>query len=219
LSSEELGMKRALYLAISGLVVSAIVWATTVPNIFSSGDTLSAAKMNENFRTLQQAIDSLVPPGTIIAYGGPKESVPAGWLLCDGKPIIRTAYASLFGAIGTAWGKGDGTNTFNVPDLRGRFLRGTDNGAKNDPDAANRTDNGNEGNTGDAVGSLQADQLKKHTHVLLSQPIVNASGSAGAQPVVTAGAFPGDPNGGQMTETGGNETRPVNLCVNYLIKY
>ncbi len=55
-------------------------------------------------------------------------SVPAGWLLCDGLAISRATYAALFGVIGTTWGAGNGTTTFNLPDLRGRSLVGTGTG-------------------------------------------------------------------------------------------
>lgn len=63
-----------------------------------------------------------VPAGSISAYGG--TVAPAGYLLCDGSRVSRRAYRDLFAAIGTAYGAGDGTNSFNVPDFRGQFLRG-----------------------------------------------------------------------------------------------
>jgi microcystin-dependent protein len=66
------------------------------------------------------------PPGTIIAYAG--NTTPDGYLFCDGAPISRTTYARLFTAIGTLWGGGDGTTTFNVPDLQSRTLFGYDPG-------------------------------------------------------------------------------------------
>ena len=56
------------------------------------------------------------------------EQTPAGWLRCDGAEVSRSAYSALFSAIGTRFGSGDGTNTFNVPDLRGEFIRCWDNG-------------------------------------------------------------------------------------------
>jgi microcystin-dependent protein len=62
------------------------------------------------------------PLGTINAFGG--STAPEGWLLCQGQAISRTTYADLFAVIGTAFGAGDGSTTFNVPDLRGEFLRG-----------------------------------------------------------------------------------------------
>ena len=62
------------------------------------------------------------PVGSIQAYGG--SSAPWGWLLCQGQAVSRATYAELFGVIGTSFGAGDGSTTFNVPDLRGEFLRG-----------------------------------------------------------------------------------------------
>src|SRR5262249_41030358 len=74
-------------------------------------------------------------------------------------------------------GRGDGTTTFNLPDLRGRFLRGTDAGAKHDPDAATRTASGTGGATGDAVGSLQGHDLNRHQHALTDPGHAHASGA------------------------------------------
>ena len=62
------------------------------------------------------------PIGTINAYGG--ATAPDGWMLCQGQALSRTDYADLFAVIGTAFGSGDGSTTFNVPDFRGEFLRG-----------------------------------------------------------------------------------------------
>jgi microcystin-dependent protein len=66
-------------------------------------------------------------PGTVKDFAG--ASVPSGYLACDGSAISRTTYANLFTAIGTVWGVGDGVNTFNVPDLRGRATIGDGTGA------------------------------------------------------------------------------------------
>jgi microcystin-dependent protein len=66
-----------------------------------------------------------IPAGMIMAFGG--ASVPSGYLLCDGSAVSRTSYANLFAAIGTAWGEGDGSTTFNLPDLRGRVVQGVKN--------------------------------------------------------------------------------------------
>lgn len=99
------------------------------------------------------AANSLVPTGTVVAFAGTPARVPAGWLLCDGRSVTRAMYPGLFDAIGTAHG-GDGTN-FNLPDYRGRFLRGVDSGAMRDPDRAARTAANPGGNTGDAVGTVE----------------------------------------------------------------
>jgi microcystin-dependent protein len=65
--------------------------------------------------------------GAIVAYAGP--SAPTGWLFCFGQNVSRTAFAQLFGVIGTTFGIGDGSTTFGLPDLRGRFVAGVDAGA------------------------------------------------------------------------------------------
>lgn len=65
-----------------------------------------------------------VPAGCIMPYAG--ATAPDGWLLCHGQAVSRTAYADLFAAIGTAHGAGDGSTTFNLPDLRGRIVAGRD---------------------------------------------------------------------------------------------
>ncbi|MDR1071268.1 MAG: phage tail protein [Rickettsiales bacterium] len=66
--------------------------------------------------------DSDVPAGSIIMM--PVEHMPYGYLLCDGSAVSRTAYARLFSVIGTTYGDGDGSTTFNLPDFQGMFLRG-----------------------------------------------------------------------------------------------
>lgn len=68
-----------------------------------------------------------VPAGVIAAYGG--ASAPSGWLLCDGSAVSRATYSDLFSAISTTYGVGDGSTTFNVPDMRGRVSVGTGTGA------------------------------------------------------------------------------------------
>ena len=67
-------------------------------------------------------IGSEVPAGTMQMFAG--NIIPAGWLLCDGSAISRTDYAKLFSAIGTTWGAGDGSTTFNLPNSIGRFAEG-----------------------------------------------------------------------------------------------
>ncbi|WP_417805287.1 phage tail protein [Thalassospira lucentensis] len=64
--------------------------------------------------------------GTVSAFAMP--TAPEGWLVCDGSAVSRTDYADLFAAIGTVWGHGDQITTFNLPDLRGEFVRGFDDG-------------------------------------------------------------------------------------------
>jgi microcystin-dependent protein len=142
----------------------------------------------------------------------PTETPPLGWLEENGAAISRTTYAGLFAIIGTMYGAGNGSTTFNLPDARGRFVRGWDHGAGLDPDAASRTTRG-DGTTGDNVGTNQANQIKSHSHLCS----------------LYAGDSPGLPNTGvvgtgnstsQVTAlaTGGNETRPINTNRMLIIK-
>lgn len=73
------------------------------------------------------AADAKTPAGAVMQYAG--ATVPSGWLECDGSPISRSTYAALFTAIGTTYGIGDGTTTFNVPDARGRSPLGAGTGS------------------------------------------------------------------------------------------
>jgi microcystin-dependent protein len=103
---------------------------------------------------------NFVPSGTILPFGG--VTAPAGWLLCDGSAVSRTVYANLYSAIGSVWGTGDGSSTFHLPDLRGRFIRGRDGGVARDPDRTTRTAANSGGNTGDNVGSVQDNATAKN---------------------------------------------------------
>lgn len=111
--------------------------------------------------TSARAADPGLPVGTIIAWGGTAKSVPAGWMLCNGKALSKSGYPELFAAIGTTWGGlGD---KFNLPDLRGRFLRGEDAGTRRDPDATKRTP-ANPGGSSTGAGSIQGDSIQNHKH-------------------------------------------------------
>jgi microcystin-dependent protein len=153
--------------------------------------------------------DLLVPVGAVLPFAG--TTAPAGYLLCNGSAVSRTTYANLFAVLAVSHGSGDGSTTFNIPDYRGRFMRGVDSTANRDPDKAGRTAMNSGGNTGNNVGSVQSDQFRSHTH-----DIIQASSAAGS-----AGSIPGSGNIGQLPSAlanGGNETRPINAYVNYIIK-
>lgn len=156
---------------------------------------------------VQQA---LCPPGTIVAYGG--DAAPAGWALCNGASVSRTGTtANLYAAIGTRFGSANST-TFNVPDFRGRFLRGRDGGVNLDPDRASRTAMKAGGATGDSVGSVQGHQFQAHSHEF-AKSYTTADTGSGRAVTDWYGA------GTNITSpTGGSETRPLNAYVNYIIK-
>ena len=93
--------------------------------------------------------------GEVRAFAGPSSSVPSGWYLCYGQAISRTTYAALFSVIGTTWGSGDGSTTFNLPDLRGRAMFGKDDMGGS---AANRVTGGVSGVAGTTLGGTGGDQ-------------------------------------------------------------
>jgi hypothetical protein len=154
--------------------------------------------------------DDGVPAGMVDAYAG--ETPPAGWLVCDGREVSRADYPGLFAAIGTTHGEGDGITTFNLPDYRGRFLRGVDDGVGRDPDADSRAAANTGGNTGDAVGSVQEDMLKSHSHSYTYR-----RGDKERAPYDHGEDFWHDTSGRNTGSTGGNETRPKNAYVVWLI--
>ncbi|MBK8396742.1 MAG: tail fiber protein [Leptospiraceae bacterium] len=209
------GISQGLGIIVVILFSLGTVWAvaglTGTYNTFSDGETLTAGKLNQNFESLRIAISSTV--GTISAYGG--SSAPTGWLLCDGTSVSQTTYADLYAVIGCNFGC-SGAN-FSLPDLRGRFLRGRDGGAGRDPDSGSRTFMSTGGNTADNVGSVQVDELKSHNHgIMPSNGITSGScwwdGTGGfADCTQPATLF--------VLSRGGNETRPVNAYVNWIVKY
>jgi microcystin-dependent protein len=187
----------------------------------------------------------LAIPGMISAYGG--ATAPSGWLLCDGTSYVRGDYADLYSIIGTAFGTADITH-FNVPDLRGRFLRGKDAAVGRDPDRATRTAMNTGGATGDNVGSVQAAGTKLPTTNFTTPSTATGGRSADHSHVEYGNSGGGGQTGGQtgggvsgslawyhstggasadhthtlpaMIVAGGDsETRPINAYVNYIIKY
>lgn len=102
--------------------------------------------------------------GEVRAFAGPDSALPSLWYLCYGQPVSRTTFASLFAVIGTTWGIGDGTTTFNLPDLRGRGVFGKDDMGGS---AANRVTNAVSGITGTTLGVTGGNQaLTSHTHAV-----------------------------------------------------
>lgn len=172
---------------------------------------------------------SFFPAGVLFAYSGTVS--PVGALICDGSIVSRTIYAKLFAIIGTSHGSGDGSTTFHLPDLRGRFLRGVDNGAGRDVEAASRTASNTGGNTGDNIGSAQDDSIQGHQHISTTQPInqthdfsvtpstgIRAS-TYGPSTTVDNAPYTGSPvndgiNGNPRLSP---ETRVKNININYII--
>ncbi|MFT3768121.1 MAG: phage tail protein [Minicystis sp.] len=166
--------------------------------------------------TLEARLDEVErqpPAGTIFAFGG--ATVPAGWMPCDGTLLdsSKPEYKALYQAIGTAYGGNSTSGMFNLPDLRGRFLRGVDNQKGNDPDAAERVASNPGGNEGDKIGSLQDSAVGPHTHPV---PWISSSGSS-----LDFGSSYGTALSDSAVNKGAgssSETRPVNVAINWIIK-
>lgn len=94
-----------------------------VNNIIGAKDAASGIpSLDANSKV--PAVQGGVPAGAMFPFAG--TAAPTGYLLCDGSAVSRSTYAALFTAIGTVWGAGDGTTTFNLPDMRGRVAAGRD---------------------------------------------------------------------------------------------
>lgn len=205
-------------------------------NIWADWFKQAFVRMGGNTASTNDEIDAdiieirthFVPAGIVSPYAG--TSAPTGYLMCNGSAVSRTTYADLFAAIGTAHGTGDGSTTFNLPDYRGRFLRGLDGAAARDPNSATRTAMNTGGNTGNNVGSVQTGATAlPTTPFTTSSDGAHSSHWTGTIAAVQSGAginaltAPAGPNSlgahTHTTSTGGDsETRPINAYVNYVVK-
>ena len=124
----------------------------------------------------------IIPSGSIIAFGG-SAAPDAGWLLCDGSDINRTTYARLFAAIGTAYGTGNGSSTFGLPDLRDRTLlgKGSNNstlGAETGSAAASSVITNATNSTGTATTGSTTNSLSLTSGTFATSAKDSATGSA-----------------------------------------
>lgn len=145
-----------------------------------------------------------VPAGTVEWFAA--STPPTGYIKANGAAVSRTLYAALFNAIGTTHGVGDGSTTFNVPDLRGEFIRGLDDGRGVD--------------TGRAMGSAQAGQFGQHTHVQQSLTGTGSANGYGPSSAYSATAAATAASTAAAGGTGnGSETRPRNVAMLPCIKF
>ena len=158
-----------------------------------------------------------VPAGSVFSFA--TTTVPTGYLECNGAAVSRSTYASLFSAISTTWGVGDGSSTFNLPDLRGQFVRGWDNSAGVD--------------SGRSFASSQSDQNKSHNHSINDSGHNHTIGNWGGNFGGGSGAltFRNDVSGtnGSIIQNsttgisiqndGGTEVRVKNYALMYVIKF
>lgn len=146
------------------------------------------------------------PAGTISPFAG--GTAPDGWMVCDGSAVSRTTYSDLFSTISTTFGTGNGSSTFNIPDLRGIFIRGAGSQLINTITY-----------TG-TLGTKQTDMLQSHQHETTMTDI-NFTAPFGRGTVASGGVFNGLVSNGRhyTSQIGGTETRPANIALNYIIKY
>lgn len=165
--------------------------------------TVSSANM------VTATVQALLPAGAVIPFA--MNSAPSGWLAADGAAVSRSTYATLFAAIGTTHGSGDGSATFNLPDLQGIFVRGS----------GSQTISGTTYNK--AFALKERDAFQGHWHD--TQHTLNAAGSSGSGALnpgsgwgttSVRGPSSDGTNGTPRTAT---ETRPANIALLYCIKF
>jgi hypothetical protein len=171
------------------------------------------------------AIALCQPAGSVISYMGTAATLaglaPLGWLPCDGSSLSAADFPELFAAIGTHYG-GDGNPQFNLPDLRGMFLRSVDPDGRNDPDFASRTSPvpGDETVVGPVVGSREPGEVQNHQHYWDENFGQIGDWGDDINVQLCAGS-PKPPNAGTLPTTnldgGGAETRPCNVYAYFLI--
>ena len=201
--------------AATRLTINSSSATSTVPVVLPTDPTTALQAATKAY------VDLASPAGIIAPFAG--TSAPSGWLACQGQAVSRTTYATLFAAISTTWGSGDGSTTFNLPDLRGMFVRGTGTNATGSSSGA----------VGPSVGAYAADTYLNHNHTATD------SGHTHNYNVRSANRSADGPggdlwdgvstNGGTTTTgyanitvatstTGGTETKPKNYGVLYIIK-
>lgn len=178
-------------------------WKRLLEQKYLRGDVADTVSGVLNFTAVPtyNSIPLISPAGSIVFFGA--DEAPDGWLECDGAEISRSTYSALFSAIGTTFGTGDGANTFDLPDLRGEFIRVWDHGRGID--------------TARAFASSQAQAIQSHQHTF---PVYRSNGSADLSTNEAGVRTDADVRGTVTTAaSGGTETRPRNIALMACIKY
>lgn len=176
------------------------------------------ARGNLDVYSKQEVIDlinNLQPAGEVSAFA--RNTAPDGWLVCDGAAVSRTTYARLFAAIGTRFGAGNGSTTFQLPDLRGEFVRGWDAGRGVD---VSRGFGSSQGDTNKAHGHAVTDPGHSHGGVPRNIPDVDrgTSGAPSLFSIDNTSQTQISGTGISVGSSGGNESRPRNVALLYCIR-
>ena len=177
------------------------------------------------------ALPTAVPSGTVHLFA--TTTAPSGYLECDGSAVSRTTYADLFTVIGTTWGAGNGSSTFNLPDLRGEFVRGWDNGrgvdssrsfatSQSDQNKQHNhgvTDNGHNHSINDPGHIHQIEYTNSHSgDGVIEESGVGFSGTEPTLSATTGITINNATTGISIQNNGGSEARPRNIAMMYVIK-
>lgn len=170
-----------------------------------SGHTRIWEHIEDTARSVDAALDGAVPAGVMVPFAGPAANIPDGWLVCDGRAVSRSTYAALFAAIGTGYGVGDGSTTFNVPSMMvGRTVIGADATSPH-------------GTTGGArTHTLTVNEMPSHGHgwvdqVTAANNIPGTGGLQGSQATARA----------QIASTGGGQPHnnmPPFIAMQWIIR-
>lgn len=187
----------------NGVTLENINGGTVTLQYSGTGNTNNVITIPEVTSTLVTQTDldgmGLIPVGTTMFFSA--NSAPSGFLKANGAAISRTVYSSLFAVIGTTFGAGDGSTTFNLPDLRGEFIRGYDDGRGID--------------SGRVLGSRQAGAVEAHTHSYTTNGTTYTAQSSGS----STSSVMRVPTTTTTSSYGGTETRPRNIALLACIKY
>jgi microcystin-dependent protein len=202
-------------------IASSLLAASAAPGkiVKVNSDGLMVTDIDGNAATASNGV-----PTGMIAYW-PASGIPDGWLECNGATVSRDAYSELYAVIGDKYGKGDGSTTFNLPELRGEFLRVWSHGRTETVDGETvEIDDDRE------LGSAQSDEFKHHQHLFVTSPRwANEGGYTEVSTFQsTRNTTSGDgPQGHYRTKddvydedwdddyggSGGDETRPRNMAL------
>ena len=177
-----------------------------ITNAVTDGD-MRAVTSNAVYDALNN-VGGGIPTGVIMPYGG--SIAPNGYLLCDGAAVSRTDYADLFAVIGTSYGTGDDSTTFNVPDLRECVPVGAGN--------SERSSSVLKAHDTYTVGQFKDDQLQNHSHTYTAPSYGGVYTSGSREYAATSTSFTGSVSSYNYGGRYGAVTRGKRLGVNYIIK-